>query len=101
MSTLAAFGTGEFLWSLLWFTVLFLWIWLVIMVFIDIIRSDDLGGGGKALWLFFVIVLPYLGVFIYLISRGQGMAVRRTIATSTSHSAETRAAQEASAKLEG
>ena len=101
MSTLAAFGTGEFLWSLLWFTVLFLWIWLVIMVFIDIIRSDDLGGGGKALWLFFVIVLPYLGVFVYLIARGQGMAVRRTIRPSTSHSAETRAAQEASAKLEG
>ncbi len=101
MSTLAAFGTGEFLWSLLWFTVLFLWIWLVIMVFIDIIRSDDLGGGGKALWLFFVIVLPYLGVFVYLIARGQGMAVRRTINASTSHSAETRAAQEASAKLEG
>jgi hypothetical protein len=100
MSTLAQFGTGEFLWSMLWFTLLFLWIWLVIMVFIDIIRSDDLGGGGKALWLLFVIVLPYLGVFVYLIARGREMAVRRTVASSTSHSAETIAAQQASAKLE-
>jgi hypothetical protein len=100
MSTLAAFGTGEFLWSLMWFTLLFLWVWLVVMIFVDIIRSDDLGGGGKALWLFFVIVLPYIGVFIYLIARGREMAVRRTVMGSTSHSAETRAAQEAMGKLD-
>lgn len=100
MTTLAQFGTGEFVWSLFWFTVLFLWIWLVIMVFVDIIRSDDLGGGGKALWLFFVIVLPYLGVFVYLIARGQEMAVRRNLASTTSHSAETRAAQDALTKLD-
>jgi hypothetical protein len=101
MSTLAAFGTGEFLWSLLWFTLIFLWVWLVIMIFVDIIRSDDLGGGGKALWLLFVIVLPYLGVFVYLIARGREMAVRRTVMGSTSHSAETRAAQDAMSKLDG
>jgi hypothetical protein len=95
MVTLAQFGTGEFVWSLFWFTLLFLWIWLVVMVFIDIIRSEDLGGWGKALWLLFVIVLPYLGVFVYLIARGSGMAVRRTVWGSRSYSAETRAAQQA------
>ena len=95
MSTLAQFGTGEFVWSLLWFTLLFLWIWLVILIFVDIIRSDDLGGGAKALWLLFVIVVPYLGVFVYIIVRGREMAVRRTVMGSTSRSSETRAAQDA------
>ena len=43
----------------------------------DIFRSHDLGGWGKALWLIFVIVLPYLGVFVYLIARGGSMGERR------------------------
>lgn len=63
-------------WTMLWF---FLWIaWLVALFQIigDIFNSDDLGGGGKALWLFFVILLPLLGVLIYLIARGGGMQRR-------------------------
>ena len=67
------FGTGQVLWSMLWFFLFFIWIWLLIVVFTDIFRSDDLGGWGKALWSIFVIVLPYLGVFIYLIARGNKM----------------------------
>jgi hypothetical protein len=60
-------------------TMMFLFIWilwffLLFRVIIDIFRSHDLGGGGKALWLIFVIILPYLGVFIYLIARGHKMA---------------------------
>jgi hypothetical protein len=70
MTTLAQFGTGELVWSMLWFTIFFIWIWVLITVFGDIFRSEDLSGWGKALWCAFVIVLPYLGVFVYLIARG-------------------------------
>jgi len=70
MTALAEFGTGELVWSMLWFTIFFIWIWLLITVFGDIFRSEDLSGWGKALWCIFVIVLPYLGVFVYLIARG-------------------------------
>jgi ABC-type multidrug transport system fused ATPase/permease subunit len=63
-------------WTLLWF---FLWVaWLVALFQIigDIFNSDDLGGWGKGLWLIFVIILPLLGVLIYLIARGGGMQKR-------------------------
>ena len=70
---LAEFGTGQVFWSMLWFFMFFIWIWLLIVVFGDIFRSDDLSGWGKALWTIFVIVLPYLGVFVYLIARGHKM----------------------------
>ncbi len=67
------FGTGQVLWSFIWFTMFFIWIWLLIMVFSDIFRSQDLGGVSKFFWVFFVIFLPYLGVFVYLIARGHKM----------------------------
>jgi Short C-terminal domain/Phospholipase_D-nuclease N-terminal len=67
------FGTGQVFWSLLWFFLWFIWIWLLIVVFGDIFRSPDLSGWGKALWTIFVIVVPYLGVFAYLIARGHKM----------------------------
>jgi len=67
------FGTGQVFWSILWFFLFFLWLWLLIIVFSDIFRSRDLSGWGKALWTIFVIVLPYLGVFIYVIARGGKM----------------------------
>jgi Short C-terminal domain/Phospholipase_D-nuclease N-terminal len=70
---IAEFGSGQVLWSMIWFFCFFIWIWLLIMVFGDIFRSHDLGGGSKALWCIFVIILPYLGVFIYLIARGHKM----------------------------
>jgi hypothetical protein len=70
---LAEFGTGQVFWSMLWFFMFFIWIWLLIVVFGDIFRSKDLSGWGKALWTIFVIVLPYLGVFVYLIARGRKM----------------------------
>jgi hypothetical protein len=73
---LAEFGTGQVFWSMLWFTLFFLWIWTVIIVFSDIFRSDDLSGWGKALWSLFIIFLPYLGVFVYLIARGRTMQAR-------------------------
>ena len=70
---LAEFGTGQVFWSMLWFFLFFIWIWILIAVFGDIFRSRDLSGWGKALWSIFVIVLPYLGVFVYLIARGHKM----------------------------
>ncbi len=70
---LADFGTGQVLWSMIYFFLFFIWIYLLIVVFGDIFRSPDLGGGAKALWTIFVILLPYLGVFVYLIARGKKM----------------------------
>jgi Short C-terminal domain/Phospholipase_D-nuclease N-terminal len=70
----AEWGTGEVFWSMLWFFLWIIWFWLLITVFSDIFRSRDLSGGVKALWCIFVIVLPYLGVFIYLIVRGHRMS---------------------------
>src|SRR5690349_17369120 len=69
----ADWQVGEVLWTMLWFTMLFIWIWLAISVFIDIFRSHDMNGWVKALWILFIIVLPYLGVLIYLIARGGKM----------------------------
>jgi len=59
---------------MLWFFLFFIWIWLLITVFSDIFRSHDMGGFAKFLWVIFVIFLPYLGVFVYLIARGHKMS---------------------------
>jgi Phospholipase_D-nuclease N-terminal/Short C-terminal domain len=67
------FGTGQVFWSMLWFFMFFIWIWLLITVFSDIFRSHDIGGFAKAIWVIFVIVIPYFGVFVYLIARGHKM----------------------------
>jgi hypothetical protein len=73
---IAAWQVGQAVWSILWFTLFFMWIWLVVSIFADILRSHDLGGWGKALWTIFVIVLPFLGVVVYLIARGHKMNER-------------------------
>jgi hypothetical protein len=80
------FGTGQVFLSFLWFFLFFIWIWLLIVVFGDIFRSPDLSGWGKALWTIFIILVPYLGVFVYLIARGKKMS---------EHAAQQAAAQEA------
>ena len=64
------------IWMMFCFFVFVLWIWLLISVFMDIFRSHDLGGGAKALWVLFVIILPFLGVLVYLIARGGKMHER-------------------------
>ncbi len=63
-------------WTMLEIFLWVLWFFLLFRVIFDIFRSHDLGGWGKTLWLIFVIVLPFLGVFIYLIARGGSMADR-------------------------
>ena len=86
---LADFGVGQVFLSMLWFVMFFIWIWLLISVFADIFRSHDLSGGAKALWSIFVIFLPYLGVFVYLIVRGHKMS---------EHALEAAQAQDAAAR---
>jgi hypothetical protein len=68
------FGTGQVFLSMLWFFLFFIWIWLLIVVFSDLFRSHDLGGWAKAFWVIGIIILPYLGVLLYLIVRGHKMA---------------------------
>ena len=83
------FGTGQVFWSMLWFFLFFIWIWILITVFADIFRSHDLSGWAKGLWVIFVILLPYLGVFVYLIARGHKMS---------EHALEAAQAQDAAAR---
>ena len=72
----AQWGSGQVLWDMVWFFLFFIWIWILLVVFSDIFRSHDMGGGAKTLWVLFVIIFPYLGVFVYLIARGGKMQER-------------------------
>lgn len=72
----ASYNFGSFLWDALLVFAWIIWFWLLITVFSDLFRRHDLSGWGKAGWIVFVIVLPYLGVLIYLIAQHEGMANR-------------------------
>ena len=67
----------DILWTMLVFFGWVIWFWLLIIVFSDLFSRHDISGWGKAGWIVLVVVLPYLGVFIYLIAQGQQMAERR------------------------
>jgi IS5 family transposase len=62
--------------TMLWFFLFVAWIWLLISVYADVFRSEDLGGVAKAAWVVFVLVLPYIGILVYLIARGGSMQER-------------------------
>lgn len=66
----------DLFWTMMWFFLWILWLFLLFRIIADIFRSHDMGGWGKAGWLILVIILPFLGVFIYLIARGSKMAER-------------------------
>ena len=66
----------DVLWTIIIIFVWILWFWLLFTVFVDIFRRHDLSGWGKAGWLIFCIILPFLGVFVYLISQHEGMTQR-------------------------
>jgi hypothetical protein len=68
---------GSFLLALFEFFLFFAWFMCLWWIFGDIFRSKDLGGGGKTLWVIFVIFLPWLGILVYLIARGKGMQERQ------------------------
>ena len=74
MISVMEYTVGSAFFTMLWFFLFFIWIWLLITVFSDIFRSHDMGGFAKFLWVIFVIFLPYLGVFVYLIARGHKMS---------------------------
>ena len=83
------FGAGQVFVDLLMFVLFFIWIWLLIVVFSDLFRSHDLSGWAKAAWVIGIVILPYLGVLLYLIVRGHKMA---------EHAQQAAAAQDAAAK---
>ena len=66
----------EVFWTMLIFFAFFIWIWILVTVFADLFRRKDLSGWAKTGWIIFVIVLPYLGVFVYLIAEHKGMTER-------------------------
>ena len=66
----------DIVWTMFIFFAWVIWFWLLITVFTDIFRRRDTSGAGKVLWMIFVILLPYLGVFIYLIANHDGMTER-------------------------
>ena len=79
MALLADYTFLDVFWSMLVFFIWVLWFILLFRVIIDIFSRHDIGGGGKVLWILFVILLPFLGVFVYLIANNDGMT-QRTIA---------------------
>ena len=75
---LGNYNFTSFLWDVLVIFAFVIWFWLLIVVFGDIFRRRDISGWGKAGWIILVIILPYFGVFIYLIAEHSGMAERNT-----------------------
>jgi hypothetical protein len=66
----------EVFWTMLIFFAFFIWIWLLFIVFADLFRRSDTSGWVKVAWIVFIIILPYLGVFVYLIAEHRGMTER-------------------------
>jgi uncharacterized membrane protein YcjF (UPF0283 family) len=83
------FGAGQVFVDLLMFFLFVIWIWLLIVVFSDLFRSHDLSGWAKAAWVIGIIILPYIGVLVYLIVRGHKLS---------EHAQQAAAAQDAAAK---
>ena len=76
MSLLADYSFMDVFWSMIIFFFWVIWIWIVITVLIDVFRRRDIGGFAKAAWVIFVVILPWLGVLIYLIAQHDGMRDR-------------------------
>ena len=66
----------DVLWTMFIFFAWIIWFWLLITIFADVFRRHDIGGGTKTLWCIFVIITPFIGVFVYLISQSKGMNER-------------------------
>jgi len=73
----ADFNMVQVVWSILWFFLFFVWIMLIFTIFGDIIRTDEMSGVAKAIWSVFIIFLPFLGIFAYLIFNGNKMGERQ------------------------
>ena len=70
------FSLWDLMVSMFWFMLLVAWIWLLISILGDIFRDRELGGGAKAMWVLFLVFLPWLGALMYLIFRGNSMNER-------------------------
>ena len=66
----------DILWTMILFFAWVVWIWMMIVILGDVFRRRDIGGGAKALWCIFMILLPFLGVLIYIIAQHDGMTER-------------------------
>jgi hypothetical protein len=73
---LADFTFFDFFWSTLVFFLWLMWFWLLFTIWFDIFRRHDISGWTKTLWLLFTILVPFLGVFVYLITQNDGMTTR-------------------------
>jgi Phospholipase_D-nuclease N-terminal len=71
-----SYPAGGIFLSMLYFFLFVIWIWILIAIISDLFRRHDIGGWAKAAWLIFLIVIPYLGVLVYLIAEHKGMADR-------------------------
>jgi len=80
----------DLFWSMLWFFLFIAWIWVLISVIGDIFRSRDISGASKAFWVIFVMIIPWLGVLVYLVARGDSMA-DRAMAAAAAHEEAARA----------
>jgi hypothetical protein len=76
IATTESYPLLEVFWTILIFFAFFIWIWLLFIVFSDLFRRSDVSGWGKVAWIIFIIVLPYLGVLVYLIAQHKGMTER-------------------------
>ena len=72
----ASYPFLDVFWTMFIFFLFFIWIMILFRVFADIFRRHDIGGGAKTLWVIFVIILPFLGVLIYLLTQNEGMTQR-------------------------
>jgi hypothetical protein len=72
----SSFGNGDVLLWMLEFFLFVIWFWLLIVIFGDLFRDHETSGGAKALWTILIILVPFLGILLYLIVRGRGMAER-------------------------
>jgi len=82
MIAATTYGVGQAVWTILWFFLLFIEVWLMISIFIDIFRSHDLKGWQKALWIVLVLALPLIGILAYFIVRGDKMRAHQERARS-------------------
>jgi hypothetical protein len=97
------FGFWDVMVSIFWFTILLAWISLLFHILIDIFRDDTLGGGMKAVWTIFIVLVPWLGALVYLISRGDSMNKRNREAAMTrmeAYGAQRHAAPQVSEELQ-
>jgi hypothetical protein len=75
--TASSYPLLSVIWTMIVFFAWIIWIWLLITIFADLFRRSDIGGWGKAGWVLVLLLLPFVGVLIYLIAQSRGMAERR------------------------